>query len=140
MLSEIKIFAVIAALVASFFGGMHYSELEWEAKMAKADKAAHTQYVAHVEQIGSLQTALEKANEDAKLKDDQLRAALRAGTQRLYVPIVTATTSATSEPTEERGQLDPTVADALVTITQDGDTAIRELNMCIDAYNTLRTK
>lgn len=140
MLSELKIFAVIGALIASFFGGMHYSNLEWTAKLDKAKDEAHQQYVEHVEKIGSLQTALEKANELAKTKDDQLRAALRAGTQRLYVDVAKPDASSPTGTTEERAQLDPAVADSLVAITQDGDNAIRELNMCIDAYNVLRTK
>lgn len=39
---------------------------------------------------------------------------------------------------EERAELNRQTADDLLNITEEGDNAIRELNYCIDAYNSLR--
>ena len=134
---SLKLTILVAAIVASFFGGVHYANMDWQIKEDKAKQEAHAQYIAHVEQIDSLHIELNKANHDAKTKNDQLRTAIRDGAYSLYIP-----NSQTGDPSsgaaKEGTRIDPTTADSLISITEDGDKAIRELNMCIDAYNSLR--
>ena len=81
-------------------------------------------------------------------------AGVRAGRIRLSIPIAlptappacnahlggsTADPAPAAEPAETRAELAPAAAQSLVAIADDGDTAIRDLNTCIDRYNTVRT-
>jgi prophage endopeptidase len=45
--------------------------------------------------------------------------------------------SAPRDSVQTNAELDREVAKSLVAITDDGDKAIRQLNACIDAYNTV---
>ncbi|WP_439587649.1 lysis system i-spanin subunit Rz [Hydrogenophaga sp.] len=78
-------------------------------------------------------------------------AGVRAGRIRLSIPVAhaaacnahhsaaSADPAAAAEPAETRAELAPAAAQSLVAIADDGDTAIRDLNTCIDRYNTVRT-
>jgi prophage endopeptidase len=69
-----------------------------------------------------------------------------AGTLKLRIPVqspvcpVHTASDAPSAPRDSvqtNAELDREVAKSLVAITDDGDKAIRQLNACIDAYNTV---
>lgn len=117
--------------MASFVGGYHYCDLKWKAQ-------SQDSYVKHVEEVGKLQAELEKAKSDAKDQENKLRTALHDGSLRMFVDVKTPASSAGAP--KERTELDPAFAESLLSIAEDGDNAIRELNMCIDVYNTARTK
>lgn len=93
-------------------------------------------------QIGQILESNLKDKAHAKKSIDALSAELRSGALRLSV----ATTgqqhgdlhSATPGLGQERAELDPAAADALVRITAEGDDAIRDLNTCIDQYGAVR--
>lgn len=80
----------------------------------------------------------------AQAEINRLRAALRTGAVRLSVPTSgpacpgPQNAGPAAGPEQARAELDPATADALVAITADGDTAIRELNACIDRYDAVR--
>ncbi|KAB8065729.1 hypothetical protein [Janthinobacterium violaceinigrum] len=64
---------------------------------------------------------------------------------RLSIPVASGQCAATADPTftadhriEARAELDPATAAALDAIAGDGDDVTRQLNACIDAYNTVR--
>jgi prophage endopeptidase len=85
--------------------------------------------------------------EQANAQDaiDRLGADLRSGTIRLYVRTTPAAQSepvphgATSGPGQAHAELDPADAAALLGITADGDSAIRDLNACIDRYAAVQS-
>lgn len=88
------------------------------------------------------QKELKNAQDDHVLRV----AALRAGTLRVSIPVKAAACAAPAaagaapagEPAETRAELTPEAAATLEGIVLDGDTAIIDLNLCIDRYNTVR--
>jgi hypothetical protein len=92
-------------------------------------------------------TTLRKNETNAQKKINDLRVAVASGERRLFIPTqapncgVQASTdaSSTSGATgEARAELDRKVADSLIALTAEGDTAIRKLNICIDQYNSMK--
>jgi len=88
---------------------------------------------------------LRKSNKDAEKKITTLRANVATGNLRLSIPTQSPVCSSSVAPTtdgdnsgETRTELDRSVAESLINITAEGDTAIRKLNACIETYNTLR--
>jgi prophage endopeptidase len=137
----------VAAIIGSYFWGHHkghtLATLEQEAVIAKLNEEARAKEQAHTEAINDIATQLTKEKQNAKAANDNYRAAVRAGTERMYVnvrPVQAgpSATPATGDRNEARAELDPATAEELVGITSDGDDAIRQLNACIDAYNELR--
>lgn len=92
----------------------------------------------------------DKINEEKRRAQDtqnRLVADIRSGAQRLSIAAncgpaagqaATDSTAATSTADGQRAELDPQVAEDLVAIAADGDTAIRERNACIQQYNAAR--
>ena len=81
----------------------------------------------------------------AKTERDRFNADVRSGAVRLSIPVASGQCTATADTStasghrhEARAELDPATAAALDTIAGDGDDATRQLNACIDAYNTVR--
>jgi hypothetical protein len=90
---------------------------------------------------------LEIKNE--RKKRDRLAADLRTGAVRLSIPVIagSAHCAAAESPDSSTGRRDRHETRAelgaqtgldLVAIAQDGDDAIRQLNVCIETYNTVR--
>ena len=81
----------------------------------------------------------------AKTERDRFNADVRSGAVRLSIPVASGQCAATADSTvaasdqhQTRAELDPATAAALDAIAGDGDDAARQLNACIDAYNTVR--
>ncbi|KAB8060476.1 lysozyme [Janthinobacterium violaceinigrum] len=81
----------------------------------------------------------------AKTERDRFNDDVRSGAVRLSIPVASGQCAAITDPTttaghriEARAELDPATAAALDAIAGDGDDAIRKLNACINAYNTVR--
>lgn len=81
----------------------------------------------------------------AKTERDRFNDDVRSGAVRLSIPVASGQCAATADSTaaasdrhQARAELDPATAAALDAIAGDGDDATRQLNACIDAYNTLR--
>lgn len=93
-------------------------------------------------------TTLRKNETNAQKKINDLRVAVASGERRLFLPTqapvcgVQASTDASpasgSDAGETRASLDREVADSLIAITAEGDTAIRKLNICIEQYNSVK--
>lgn len=129
-------------------------QLQWDADRDARTKAAnrdlqallnHTNVLADKLQAQETTSHQEKTHAQAEM--DRLRAAVRAGTVRLFIPTAGAACPGSPAPegaspsggsAKARTELDPATADALVGITSDGDSAIRDLNACIDRYNSVR--
>ncbi|MDO8048485.1 lysis system i-spanin subunit Rz [Janthinobacterium sp. SUN211] len=81
----------------------------------------------------------------AKTERDRFNADVRSGAVRLSIPVASGQCTATADSApaashriEARAELDAATAAALDAIAGDGDDATRQLNACIDAYNTVR--
>ena len=81
----------------------------------------------------------------AKTERDRFNDDVRSGAVRLSIPVASGQCAATADTAtaaghrnEARAELDPATAAALDAIAGDGDDATRQLNACIDAYNTVR--
>lgn len=81
----------------------------------------------------------------AKTDRDRFNDDVRSGAVRLSIPVAsnqcagpTDSAAAAGHRHQARAELDPATAAALDAIAGDGDDAARQLNACIDAYNTVR--
>lgn len=91
---------------------------------------------------------LQQDQDHAKTERDRFNAGVRSGAVRLSIPVaggqwITAadpfhTATAGGDWRQARAELDPATAAILDAIAGDGDDATRQLNACIDAYNTVR--
>jgi len=145
---------VLLALICSFlgFGAVAYTKGEdsererQQLEIARLNDEARVKEQALVAAVNTQTTQLIKANNNAKLQTQKLHSALDDGSLKLRVltktpvcPVHTSTdTPVTSgDSVQATAELDREVAKSLIAITDDGDKAIRQLNACIDAYNTV---
>lgn len=154
--------SLIVAIAIGYLGGCQQNDAEHKAKadaeIAKIENDARDRLDAANDRVREASrfasqslvardAAHHKEQNDAKNNIDRLRAQLRTGAVRLSVPANPAGNPASSRDsatagspgTETRAELDRATAEALVTITADGDAAIIQLNAVIDAYEVIRT-
>jgi prophage endopeptidase len=136
--------SVLSLVASSFFYGHHVAYIEQAAEVARLnlierDKEEQMRVLANAKS-----RELERANNDANAKITKLQSILATGELRFSIAtraVQTCTDTATPAGNSEgRAELDPTISRSLVSITADGDTAIRSLNACIDLYNQVRSK
>ena len=108
------------------------------ARVLTLERAAGAALAQHADHLTQEQTY-------AKTERDRFNDDVRSGAVRLSIPIASGECAATADPTaaagdrhQTRAELDPATAAALDAIAGDGDDATRQLNACIDAYNTVR--
>jgi len=146
----------IVMAVLSAFGGGYYKGKDSEYQRQQLEIAALNAKARETEQAMAkvAQTygdTLRKANNVAKAKENQLRADLNSGALKLRLPTKatactsvsvseTATAASGSDSGEARAESSGSVdvAADLLQIAADGDAAIRKLNTCLEAYETIR--
>lgn len=149
------ILGFVLAMGTAFSGGYYkgkdseYQRQQLEIAALNAKARETEQAMAKVAQTYG--DTLRKANNVAKAKENQLRADLSNGSLKLRLPVKaptcpsvsvpeTATVASGSDSGEARaesgGSVD--VAADLLQIAADGDAAIRKLNTCLEAYETIR--
>jgi cobalamin biosynthesis Mg chelatase CobN len=146
----------IVMAVLSAFGGGYYKGKDSEYQRQQLEIAALNAKARETEQAMAkvAQTygdTLRKANNVAKVKENQLRADLNSGALKLRIPTKatacpsvpvpeTATVASGSDSGEARAESSGSVdvAADLLQIAADGDAAIRKLNTCLEAYETIR--
>ena len=141
----------ILLAIGSSFGGGYYKGGEDEnarqqAEIASLNAIAREKEQALVAAVNKQTTQLLKVENNAKIQIAKRDAAISAGTLKLRIPVqspVCPVHTPSDAPTESRdsvqatAELDRETAKNLIAITDDGDKAIRQLNACIDAYNTV---
>jgi prophage endopeptidase len=143
------ILGVVLALLGSFGGGYYKGEQDeyerQQIEIARLNKQAREAEQRMGEVAQTYAQTLRKANNVAKAKEDKLRTDIASGERRLFIPVQTScAVSATADSpapagnTETRAELDPRAAQSLVDLTSRGDQAIRQLNACIDSYESVR--
>jgi len=141
---------ILMAVVGSFGGGyLKGSDDELtrqQLEIAALNAEARVKEQALITVVQTQSTKLQKANQDAKLAQQKRNADIDSGALRLRLPVkapncpVQATPDApiaSGDSVQTSAELDRETAKSLVAITDDGDKAIRQLNACIDAYNTV---
>ena len=142
--------SILMAVVGSFGGGyLKGSDDELtrqQLEIAALNAEARVKEQALITAIQTQSTKLQKANQDAKLAQQKRNADIDSGALRLRLPVkapvcpvytATDTPVASGDSVQTNAELDGETAKSLVAITDDGDKAIRQLNACIDAYNSV---
>ena len=122
-----------------------YSERDAEMSVQIAKLNAENQQKTNilVQQISDKDAELQKEKCNAKKEIAKRDADIASGKLQLYVKTTpnsncsNAPTTSGSDPSYAR--IDPAFAENLVRITDDGDSAIRKLNACLQIYNQVRT-
>ena len=142
---------ILMAVVGSFGGGyLKGSDDELtrqQLEIATLNAEARVKEQALITVVQTQSTKLQKANQDAKIAQQKRNADIDSGALRLRLPVkapvcpvqATADTPvASGDSVQTSAELDGETAKSLVAITDDGDKAIRQLNACIDAYESVR--
>jgi prophage endopeptidase len=152
LLTEIIVVLTLCLLnIGGYFYGKHvgdkegYQRSEDEVVQKIAENNTKSRKVENNlnQRVIDLSTELEKVKENAKKEIAKRNADIASSKLRLYVqtksPVCPSKdASSTIGPDTATAQLDPAFAQSIVTITDDGDTAIRKLNACIATYNQVR--
>ena len=141
---------ILMAVVGSFGGGYlkgsNDEVTRQQLEIAALNAEARAKEQALITTIQTQSNKLQKANQDAKLAQQKRNLDIDSGALKLRIPVkapvcpvhtATDTPVASGDSVQTNAELDREVAKSLVAITDDGDKAIRQLNACIDAYNTV---
>ena len=135
---------ILSLAITSYFYGHHAAYVEQEAEVARLNLIERDKEQQMAQLVNSHARELERSNRDAKDKVTKLQSDIASGELRLSIATRSVSTckdsSSASGNTESRAELDPEASKSLVSITADGDNAIRSLNACIDIYNQVRSK
>ena len=149
ILNPYILLAILLAVLSSFGGGYwkggYDSDLKQQAEIAALNEKARETEKQMMVVATTYADTLRKSNKNAEKKITTLRANIATGDLRLSIPTQSpvcpssvASTTTGDNSGETRTELDRSVAESLIAITAEGDTAIRKLNACIETYNTLR--
>jgi len=142
--------SIVLAVLSAFGGGYYKGGQDEFAKqqmeIARLNAEARQKEQALVSAVNNTANQLAKANYEAKLQTQKLHSSIDSGALKLRIPIKAAncpisTTADSATPTgdsvQASAELDGATAKSLVAITDQGDANTRQLNACIDAYNTV---
>jgi hypothetical protein len=137
----------ILALGGAYWKGSYDKGVEVALEVIEANEKARESEKQMAVVATTYATTLRKNETNAQKKINDLRVAVASGERRLFIPTqapncgVQASTDAlpaSGATGEARAELDRKVADSLIALTAEGDTAIRKLNICIDQYNSMK--
>lgn len=141
---------ILVALGGAYWKGTYDKGLAVAVEVAEANEQARQVETQMAVVATTYATTLRKNETNAQKKISDLRTAVASGERKLFIPTeapncgVQASTDASpasgSDTGEARAELDRKVADSLIALTAEGDTAIRKLNTCIEQYNTIKDK
>ena len=138
---------VLGAFGSGYYKGGEDENARQQAEIASLNAEARAKEQALITTIQTQSNKLQKANQDAKLAQQKRNADIDSGALKLRIPVqapVCPVHTAPDAPATPRdsvqatAELDRETAKSLVAITDDGDKAIRQLNACIDAYESVR--
>ena len=138
--------AVIGAGTTGYIKGGSDESKRQQLEIARLNEQARAKEQALVSAVQTQATQLVKANNNAKTVIQKRNADIDSGTLRLRLPVKATACPiqapadppvASGDSIQTRAELERETAKALITITDDGDKAIRQLNACIDAYNSI---
>ena len=139
--------AVVGAFGSGYYKGSEDENARQQLEIATLNAEARVKEQALITVVQTQSNKLQKANQDAKLAQQKRNLDIDSGALRLRLPVkapvcpvqATADTPvASGDSVQTSAELDGETAKSLVAITDDGDKAIRQLNACIDAYESVR--
>jgi prophage endopeptidase len=144
------VLAMGTAFSSGYYKGENDESQRQQIEIAELNAKARETEQAMAKVAQTYGDTLRKANNVAKAKENQLRSALNAGALKLRLPTKapnctvpvseTPTAAGGSDSGEARAESSGSVdvAADLLQIAADGDAAIRKLNTCLEAYETIR--
>jgi hypothetical protein len=138
--------AVLGAFGGGYLKGGEDENARQQLEIAALNAEARVKEQALITAVQTQSNKLQKANQDAKIAQQKRNLDIDSGALRLRLPVkapvcpVQATTDtpvAIGDSVQTSAELNGETAKSLVAITDDGDKAIRQLNACIDAYNSV---
>jgi len=138
--------AVVGSFGGGYFKGSNDEVARQQLEIAALNAEARVKEQALITAVQTQSTKLQKANQDAKLAQQKRDLDIDSGALRLRIPVKAPvcpvqassdTPVASGDSVQATAEFDRETAKSLVAITDDGDTAIRQLNACIDAYNNV---
>ena len=140
-MNKIHFIIFIACLAVSFTSGWLINGWRLKAQIAEIEAAKMEALEVARQKEKTLQKDMDalfaRYQEEIKHADKTINALRRdvaLGRVRFSIPASCGGSASDFVAYQTRAELDPTTADALIAIASDGDAAIRELNMCIEAY------
>ena len=140
------VIAVLGSFTSGYYKGSNDELDRQQLEIAQLNAEARVKEQALVSEIQIQASKLQKANQDAKLAKLKRDADIDSGALRLRIPVkapncpistTTDTAPTAGDSVQASAELDREVAKSLVAITDQGDSNTRQLNACIDAYNTV---
>jgi hypothetical protein len=140
------VLAVLSSFGSGYWKGSKDEVTRQQLEIAQLNAEARQKEQILVSAIQTQTTKLQKANQDAKLAQQKRNSDLESGALKLRIPVkathcpiqtTTDTAPATRDSVQATAELDREVAKSLVAITEQGDANTRQLNACIDAYNSI---
>jgi len=140
------VLAVLGSFGSGYWKGSKDEVTRQQLEIAQLNAEARQKEQILVSAIQTQTTKLQKANQDAKLAQQKRNSDLESGALKLRIPVkatncpIPTPTDSTSPPRDSvqaTTELDPTIAKSLIAITDQGDANTRQLNACIDAYNSI---
>ena len=152
-MTQLKLISIILAFITGALAGYWLGHVQGEIREKRMNEAQAREETERLEkalktsrelqqQISELQVRKEKEDDEAKKKYDNLLARVNRGTVRVSIPAracvgVSADGHAAADGTETRAELDAETVGRLLAVGREGDAAIRDLNQCIDQYQTI---
>ena len=139
------LFALGGALTGGYYKGVHSEQDRQKLVIATLNEQARAKEQALVTAVNNTATQLVKVNQDAKIQIAKRDAAISSGALKLRIPVKapecpistpTDAAPAARDSVQTNAELDRETAKSLVAITDQGDANTRQLNACIDAYNS----
>jgi prophage endopeptidase len=139
------VLAVLSAFGGGYYKGGEDERVTQELEIATLNAQARQKEQALTAAVNAQASQLTKATQNAKLLQAKRNTDIDSGALRLRVPVqspvcaVSTAPDATPAPRDSvqaSAELDRETAKALIAITDQGDANTRQLNACIDAYNT----
>ena len=136
--------ALLSSFGGGYFKGKHDENSRQQIEIAAANQVAREKEQALVAAVNAQAGQLAKANQNAKLLQQKRNSDIDTGAIKLRAvkapecPISTPTDAAPAarDSVQTNAELDRETAKSLVAITDQGDANTRQLNACIDAYNS----
>ena len=138
--------AVVGSFGGGYLKGSNDEVARQQLEIAALNAEARAKEQALITTIQTQSNKLQKANQDAKLAQQKRNLDIDSGALKLRIPVkaplcpihtATDTPVASGDSVQATAEFDRETAKSLVAITDDGDKAIRQLNACIDAYNSV---
>jgi prophage endopeptidase len=139
--------AVVGSFGSGYLKGSNDEVTRQQLEIAALNAQAREKEKALITTIQTQSNKLQKANQDAKLAQQKRNFDIDSGALKLRIPVkapvcpvhtATDTPVASGDSVQATAEFDRETAKSLVAITDDGDKAIRQLNACIDAYESVR--